>query len=190
MSTLLQYTNEDQPNKIVFTLDDEGNLQLLGGVTQTPGTVVQATGSGLAATSTANVGGRKSIRADLTSAQLLALHATPVLLIPAPAAGTFIRVLNYELLYTFLTSAYTNTNATLKLFQGTTANAVALTADLGAILTNTASRIGLGAAPVAVTDTLAHIENVGIFAGNDGSAEFLAGAGSLSIFIDYETVTP
>src|SRR5215475_32187 len=134
MSTLLQYTNEDQPNKVVLNLDDQGNLQLLGGVSQTPGAVVQATGSGLAATSIATVGARKSVRCDLTSAQILALRATPILLIPAPGAGVFIRVLNYELLYTFLTGAYTNTNATAKLFQGTTAIPVLISVVFGATL--------------------------------------------------------
>ena len=174
---------------ILRQLDNSGNMSIAGSLSQNGAANVQAAAAGVAASTFPSV---QTITQEftLTSTNLLALRATPMQLVPAPGAGKYLRLLSYDLIYTFLTAAYTNTNATLKLFQGTTANAVALTGDLGAILTNTASRQSNGAAPVVSLDTLTHMQNVALFAGNDGSAEFLAGAGSLKILVTYQVVTP
>jgi hypothetical protein len=189
MATLLQYTNEDQPNEVVLVLDDQGNLAIGGSLTNNTNATPQSAAAGVAGSSFPSVQ-TATQEFSLTATNLKALRATPMQLVAAPGAGKYVRVLSYDLIYTFLTSAFTNTNATMKLFQGTTANAVALTADLGAILTNTASRQENGTAPIDVVDTIAHMQNVGLFLGNDGSAEFLVGLGSLKVLVTYQIVTP
>jgi hypothetical protein len=128
---------------------------------------------------------------SLTSVQLLALRATPVSLIAAPGAGKYNKVIGIDMHYTFVTGAYTNTNAALKVFYGTTASAKALCADQTALLTQVANAHNLGIVTTVnsnLTDALGL--NVAIFLGNDGSAEFLAGAGTLKVIISYQVITP
>lgn len=189
MTTVNQYLRESD-NVALETLDDSGNLTILGGLSSTGGVASQTAAAGVAGGSSVAVTGPLTQEFSLTSVNLLALRATPMQLVPAPGAGKYVRVTSYVLIYTFVTGAYTNTNATMKLFQGTTANAAALTADLGAILLNTASRQENGASPADLTDTIAHMQNTGIFLGNDGSAEFLTGAGTLKVLLTYQIVTP
>jgi len=187
MSTVQRYLRESD-NAVLFDLDDSGNIIQLGNTTQNSGATGTSAAAGVAASSYPAVS-RVVQELSLTATNLKALRATPMLLIAAPGAGKYIKVISYDLLYTFLTTAFTNTTATLKLFQGTTANGAALTADLSALLLNTASKQENGTAPIDLTDTNAHMQNVGIFAGNDGAAEILAGLGSLKIVIDYLVVT-
>src|SRR5215831_10121310 len=63
------------------------------------------------------------VKLTLTSAQLLALKATPVSIIPAPGSGKFINVIGANVYYSFLTAAYTLNAGTLKLYHGPVANA-------------------------------------------------------------------
>jgi|SRR5580765_156199 len=188
MSVVQQFTRESD-GTVLWSLDDSGNVIQLGSGSQNSGATGQTAAAGVAGSTFPSVQ-QATQEFSLTATNLKALRATPMQLVAAPGAGKYIRLLSYELIYTFLTTAFTNTNATLKLFQGTTANAVALTADLGAILLNTASRQENGTSPIDVTDTLTHMQNVALFAGNDGSAEFLAGLGSLKILVTYQIVTP
>src|SRR5690349_6418926 len=115
-------------------------------------------------------------RVVVTSAQLLALKTTPLLLLPAPGLGLVILVDQILLkLPVYGGTAYTLNAGTLKVFQGTTANAVPLCADQSALLTAVvASEMYL---PVVATgvQTVAKLDNVGIFQGNDGTPNYTLG---------------
>lgn len=128
----------------------------------------------------------------LSSAQLLALKTTPMQLIPAPAAGyvTIIEAINLR--YLFGGTAYTLNAGTLKLFYGPVANAKALTADQAALLTGgangtvlgiLATAVGTAAAPLTDAQALAQA----IFLGNDGTANYTLGNGTLEVEVFYMT---
>jgi hypothetical protein len=126
---------------------------------------------------------------QITSAQLLALKTTPLQLVPAPGAGLAIIVHSISLKINFGTVAYTLNAGTLKLFLGTTANAVALTGDLSALLTQTSSKENLGVPALATgVQTVANTENQGLFLGNDGAANYTLGDGTLDIVLQYQIV--
>jgi hypothetical protein len=188
MATIQQYTRESD-NATVWALDDLGNTSQLGGNSQMGGVATQSAAAGVAAGVGAAVTGPQTVKFSLTSVNLLALRATPMQLIPAPGAGKFIRLLAVDFHLNFLTAAYTNTNANFNLYLGTTAGGFKLTGDLDAIVIAAASAYLLQSALSSLQSADANITNKGVFAGNDGSAEFLAGAGSLDIYLTYEIVT-
>lgn len=128
----------------------------------------------------------------LTSAQLLALKTTPVLLVPAPGLGQIYWMESVTLKYNFLTTAYTLNAGTLKIFYGPVANAHPLTADLStAFLTAAANRLIVNSPPLVVaSDTLANNSNVGLFAGNDGAANYTLGDATVDITIMFGRTTP
>ena len=171
----------DPNNNVAFQVDGSGNASVKGNLT-VPGSISYQGGAGI---------NDLLVNASLTSPQLLALRATPVQLIAAPGAGKYINVISIDMHYTFVTGAYTNINASLKVFYGTTASAKALCADQTALLTQTVNAHNLGIVKTVnsnLTDALGL--NVGIFLGNDGSAEFLAGAGTLKVIMSYQIITP
>lgn len=127
------------------------------------------------------------MRYVLTSAQLLALKATPVSIIPAPGPGKFIQVTSVTMRSVFGGTAYTLNAGTLKLFQGPVANAKALTADQSALLTAVANSTNLAIALVpltALTDT--QLLNTDIEIGNDGTASATLGNGTVIVYVEYE----
>src|SRR6266403_669818 len=58
------------------------------------------------------------ITVNLSSAQILALDVTPVLIVPAPGAGNFIRVLNIIEDLTFGTTPYSDVSSSAGLYYG------------------------------------------------------------------------
>jgi hypothetical protein len=129
------------------------------------------------------------LRANITSAQLKALKATPQVLLPAPGAGLAYVVEEVSLRCNYIATAYTLNAGTLIIYQGPVANAIPLTADMSAVLT-----------PAAVTDIVgqptispgaksqAQSENVAITIANAGAAEFTLGDGSLNVILTYGVV--
>jgi hypothetical protein len=95
----------------------------------------------------------QSIDVTISSAQLLALHSSPVQLLPPPPAGTFINPLRVVVRYNYGGTAYAGTVGVLQLIMGTAAPlngvlATLNTANIGA----TASSVevtGLSTAPVS-----------------------------------------
>ncbi len=189
MATVQNY--KDLAGNDLFTLDDAGNITIknnltVQGNTATTGNTTSGTFNGIVAPLQARLG-----LIQVSSAQLLALRATPVSLLVAPGAGKYLKILGIDMHYTFVTGAYTNTNAALKVFYGPVASAKAITADQTALLLNTVNAHTLGIAnTVQASLTDAQALNVAINLGNDGSAEFLVGAGTLEVAIAYAIVTP
>lgn len=128
---------------------------------------------------------------QVTSAQLKALATTAIQIVPAPViTGEAITVRSICLGLNFLTAAYTLNTGTLKLFYGPVANALALTGDESAILTQTANAKIIGIPPLAIgPDTNAHTTNQPIMLGND-SSNYTVGAGTLTVTVEYSRTTP
>lgn len=134
----------------------------------------------------------EAMQVRVTSAQLLALHTTPVQLIPAPGIGQTVWVDTVCVKYNFNTTAYTLNAGTLKLFYGPIANAHALTADLSAgLLTAAASRLLLQPPILIVAaDTLVNLTNQPIYLYNDGTANYTLGDATLDVTIMFSRTTP
>jgi hypothetical protein len=130
-------------------------------------------------------------KVNVTTAQLLALKATPITIVAAPGAGLALSVHKVTLKQNFLTAGYTLNAGTLKLYQGPPASAIPLTADLSGVLTPGADTDVVGAPIISPgAQTAAASENVALTIGNTGAAEFTAGAGSLDVIVEYVVVAP
>lgn len=126
----------------------------------------------------------------LTSAQLLALHTTPIALTPTPLVGQSLYVYSITAKLTFNTTAYTLNAGDLKVFYGPVGNAHPITADLSSLLTQIASKaiVNIPTLVVAV-DTLANTTGVPLYAGND-VANYTLGDGVVDITIVFGRTTP
>lgn len=126
-------------------------------------------------------------RVVLTSAQLLALRATPQIVIPAPGVGFVIEVETVMLRYVFNSVAYTLNAGTIRAFYGPVANAVPLFANAAVgLIDQAANRSNVGLLALAtgnLTDALGL--NQPIFIANDGAAEFTLGNGTLQVTLVY-----
>jgi hypothetical protein len=132
----------------------------------------------------------------LTAAQLLGLKAGGGLqLAPVPlknilpGAGLALVLDNVSVRVNFKTTAYTLNAGTLKVYLGPPANAVPVSADLSSILTQAATSDLIGSPGLATAAILqALAENVPLYIGNTGAAEFTLGDGTLDIVITYNVV--
>lgn len=127
------------------------------------------------------------MRFVLTSAQLLALKTTPISIIPAPGPGKYIQIISVNMRGVFGGTAYTLNAGTLKMFYGPVANAKAVTADESALLTAVANstNIDIAVTPLAAL-TDAQALNVDIEMGNDGTANYTLGNGTVVVYVEYE----
>jgi hypothetical protein len=167
----------DENNEVIASLNNDGGSTVLQ--TPAPNTAVMGTGIFV-----------QVMKTTLTSAQLLALKATPLALIPAGGTNRITEILNITLRMIFSSPAYTLNAGTLKLFYGPVANALPLTADQAAILTAGAngSVIGVALVPVGTAASPAsdtNGRNQPIIIANDGAAEYTLGAGQLEVIISY-----
>jgi hypothetical protein len=129
----------------------------------------------------------------VTSAQLLALHTTPVTIL---AAGlqlgevTVVRSVSLSLNWASGGTAYTLNAGTLKLYYGPLANAWPLTADLSTILSATA--IEKTVCPAILTtgpDIVANMCQQPLLLGNS-VANYTLGTSTLTVTVEYSKTTP
>lgn len=90
-----------------------------------------------------------SVKVTLTSAQILALNTTPVTLIPAQGANTYIEVLAVVAKLDFNSVAYTGANAASLTY--TNAGGAAATGTIASSFLDSASSAATKLVPVAVT---------------------------------------
>jgi hypothetical protein len=168
------------PNPVVQYVDENG--ETIFSMNNTGATPTTA-GAGPVA------GPVSKVKFTLTSAQLLALRATPVTILPAPGASRYYHVIGVTGRYLFGGVAYTLNAGTLKLFMGPVASAKALTADMSALLTQGTNATTIGQAVLGLaTLTDAQALNVALQAGNDGAAEFTLGTGTVEFIVEFEVV--
>lgn len=132
-----------------------------------------------------------TVTVPITSAQLLALKATPVQLVAAPGAGLMLIPLDCTIEYKFNSVAYTGTaSATLVIASpavvGTGMESVQFDAD--SFLDQTASRVATQPSDTTAM-VLSDVTNAGlVLAHTLGTGEFLAGNGTLTVTLSYRTV--
>ena len=125
------------------------------------------------------------IQVSLSSAQILALSATPVTLVPAPAAGKIVIVDSILVKMVRTATAYANGGALE--FRYTNASGAKVTADVAAALVTG----GAGTAYAHVGGIEASITPVAAAAivVNNATAPFITGTGTAQISISYRVIT-
>lgn len=126
-------------------------------------------------------------RVAISSAQVLALNATPVELVPAPGAGVFVSVEEVILKMVRTATAYANGGALE--FRYTDASGAKVTADIAASVVTTG---GAGTAfniVRGVVTSLTPVANAAIVV-NNATAPFITGTGTALITVKYRIVTP
>jgi hypothetical protein len=160
----------------------DGNVLLLNsdeaGATNPPAQAAPATSKGSSSIPLV-------VKVTLTTAQIKALRATPLVIIPAPGAGRSIMLEQIMMRLVFVSAAYTAANADLDIFMGPASDAVKAIATAEAILLATANATSW--VPVTGPSTAADADmiNQPVRVGNSGAAEFLAGDSPLEIMIKY-----
>lgn len=125
----------------------------------------------------------------ITSAQLLALHATPITLIAAPGAGQMILLQQASMEYVFNTTAYTvPVGANLRLL----INGVTVGTDIAAtgLLDQVANTIGYARAANQTTGiATATLANQPLTITNTNATEFTLGDGTLVVNVLYNIIS-
>lgn len=106
----------------IFTgdLDLQGGLKLSSG-TPGSGKVLTSDGSGNATWQSSSSGVILSASVTLTPSDILSIHATPITIVPAQGAGTFVSALNIFFWLDYNATAYaTDTTLRLQYSDGTT----------------------------------------------------------------------
>jgi hypothetical protein len=129
------------------------------------------------------------VRQVITAAQLLALKGADLQLVQAPGAGLALALEGVSVKINFGGTAYTLNAGNLKVFLGPSANALPVTADLSAILTQGATSDIIGSPAIAAGPaTQAQTENQPLVLGNNGTAQFTLGNGTLDVVLMYSVV--
>lgn len=127
-----------------------------------------------------------SVQVTLTSANILAMSATPVSLIAAPGAGKIIMVESILLKFVATATAYANGGAVE--FRYTNASGAKVSADIAAAVITAGA--GTSYTSVAgVTTSLTPVANAALVITN-ATAAFITGTGAGVVTIIYRIVTP
>lgn len=132
----------------------------------------------------AAIGAIQTAQVSLSSAQLLALNATPIQIVAAPGAGKVLSLVSAMYDYTFVTTAYSGSNpATLAL--GPSADDQ-LDAGIAPASTSV-SFIGLTAASASTGDVTANVDNAGMYL--TVASALTLGNGTLKVTANYLVLT-
>jgi hypothetical protein len=124
----------------------------------------------------------------LTSAQLLALHGTPITLVPAPGAGIVVYPTQIVLEYKFVTTAYTINGDSMILDYNNAGSALKQTFAETGFFDQTASQIGFLDGVVARA-ALTVAANQPFTIGASGGSNMTLGDGTLVVYIYYALIT-
>ena len=129
---------------------------------------------------------RLSTQVSVSSADILALNATPKTLVAAPGAGKVIVVRGITLKMVTTATAYANGGALE--FRYTDGSGAKVTADIAAAVVTAGA--GTSYTSVAgVTTSLTNVANAAIVMDN-ATAAFITGTGTAVVTVDYEIITP
>lgn len=126
------------------------------------------------------------LKTSLSSAQLLALSATPVQLVAAPGAGNVILPISIIFRLNFGTAAYA-AGSTLRLYVGLKANGLSFVVAAQALIQAVATTVQLtpSTAFLGVLGVSANMVNQALYLSPIG-AEFTTGDGTLDVYLAYD----
>ncbi len=125
-------------------------------------------------------------RVDLSSAQILALNATPVELVPAPGAGNIISV--EEILFKMIRTATAYAAGGALEFRYTNGSGAKVTADVAASVVTTGGAGTEYNIVRGVTTSLTPVANSNIVIDN-ATAAFTTGTGTAVVWVKYRILT-
>lgn len=138
----------------------------------------------VAETTSEALGRVQSVTVTISAAELLAIHTTPKVIVPAPGDGRFIRFINATIAFTFGSIGFTGGNA-CGLYYGSSAGLVA-TATVSSFMQGTTSREGLGMVVVAGTFTPAQTDNQALTF--SATSDFAAGDSTVEVTVVYQVL--
>jgi hypothetical protein len=128
-----------------------------------------------------------TLEVDVSSAQILNSNSVPVVLIAAPGANKFLRIVDIAMRYTFVSAAYaTNTNL---LFMYSALVAAAVDAQPSSVLTQVNDRVFMtgGISPTGVPQGYNGLTNQGLVLYTQ-TGNPTAGSGTIKVFITYKII--
>lgn len=130
--------------------------------------------------------GSQTVQVALSSAQILALNATPVTLVAAPGSGKVILVQGITLKMVTTATAYANGGALE--FRYTDGSGAKVSADIAAAVVTAGA--GTSYTSVSgVTTSLTNVANAAIVIDN-ATAPFITGTGTAVVNVTYKVLTP
>ena len=126
-----------------------------------------------------------TIKTSLTSAQILNLNTTPVVLVPAAGTGTIIQPLSFLLVYTYGTAAY-DTHTTLQVVSNGNNNIVYSSIGILSSSVNTLESVPTGGTNTSstISDIVNQSVDAYVTAGNP-----LTGDGTLVVYTTFKVLT-
>lgn len=129
--------------------------------------------------------GISTVKVSLTSAQILALNTTAIVLIAAPAIGQAIQLISVTGRINFLTAAYA-TNTELDIIDTTAGTK--LYEDTGTLLASTSTKVAQ-IEPVIASNAANVITAAGSVSAKIATGNPITGAGSVDLYITYRVIT-
>ena len=160
----------------------------------TTGNVLTSNGTNWVS-STAPGGGVSSVSVTLTSAQVKALHATPIEIIPAPGSGKGIMIISYsnKLNYGGTNVFVAGAAQTISLYYNNTTTVLVNGMIPNAMIVSSANKFSIGYEPNSSTNQVAGVlDNVNVTAYNSSATEISGNAANdntITISIVYAIVT-
>lgn len=130
-----------------------------------------------------------SAQISLSSAQILALHTTPVLIVSAPGADRYLSPVQVDYVYTFVTTAYTRVNSASMFitYNGVTDSGIDI---IGSVLTqanNALAKANNGTGSFNGVNQ-SFVVDKGLFVKVSSGGSFTLGDGTLKVKILYHIV--
>jgi len=116
-------------------------------------------------------------RGHITSAQIKALHATPIQIIAAPGSGKFISITTFTMSFNYGGTDVFTAGGTVQLYFGTT-TAVSGATFSNVVMISTSSKVGLNTLSIAFSALLSTYDNLAINLYNPSVTEFTGNAGN------------
>lgn len=163
---------------------------IFGNSSVSPGQIVEATSNGQGIWTCANVGtsaggaGVQSKVVPLSSAQILALNATPVSLIASPGSGKATKVLNIGFKMTTTATQYANGGALE--FRYTDGSGTKVSADIAAAVVTTTA--GVSYTNVMGIEASLTMVTAAAIVVNNATAPFITGTGTGTFYLLYTTI--
>lgn len=128
-----------------------------------------------------------TVQVSLSSANILALNATPITLVAAPGAGKIVEVVSITLKMVRTGTAYANGGALE--FRYTNASGAKVTADIAAAVVTTGGAGTEYSNVKGVVTALTPVANA-LISVNNATAAFITGTGTAVVTVVYRILTP